>query len=269
MPRSIPEPALRRLPKYRHYLGELAQKGIQTVSCSQIGADLNLLPIQVRKDLQITGIVGKPKVGYSITELTTAIENFLGWDNTKEAFLVGAGSLGTALLGYPRFEKFGLDIVAAFDTDPEKIGRWVHDRLILSLEKLPDLARRMSIHIGIITVPAAAAQRTAELLLESGILAIWNFAPVTLKVPSGIILHSEDLYYSLASLSRRLTEVMAKANHPALLAVPPGRGAGISGEMGNRGELPRGEVKGIAKVGSAAGSSASFRPGANPAGDVD
>jgi redox-sensing transcriptional repressor len=218
------------LPKYRHYLAELAQQGIETVSCSRIGAELDLLPIQVRKDLQITGIVGKPKVGYSITELTAAIENFLGWNNTKEAFLVGAGSLGTALLGYPRFEKFGLNIVAAFDTDPAKIGKWVHERLVLPVEKLSDLAQRMSIHIGIITVPAAAAQSTADLMIESGILAIWNFAPVTLKVPSRIIIHNEDLYYSLASLSCRLAEVLDKQAKTALIS------AAAEGERTNTGE---------------------------------
>ena len=251
MSRPIPEPSLRRLPKYRHYLGELAQQGIQTVSCSRIGADLNLLPIQVRKDLQITGIVGKPKVGYSIAELTTAIENFLGWNNAKEAFLVGAGSMGTALLGYPRFEKFGLDIVAAFDTDPEKIGRWVHDRLILSVDRLTDLARRMSIHIGIITVPAAAAQRTAELLVGSGILAIWNFAPVTLKVPSGIIIHNEDLYYSLASLSRRLAEVIGKSTGSAGVPVTAAGGGHLQAEN-DRGQSPGGGAAQNRKRGSQA-----------------
>jgi redox-sensing transcriptional repressor len=257
------------LPKYRHYLGELAQKGIQTVSCSRIGADLSLLPIQVRKDLQITGIVGKPKVGYLIAELTAAIENFLGWNNTKEAFLVGAGSLGTALLGYPRFRKFGLDIVAAFDTDPAKVGRWVHDRLILSVEKLPDLARRMGIHIGIITVPAAAAQRSAELLVQSGILAIWNFAPVTLKLPSDIIIQSEDLYYSLASLSCRLAEVIEKPTNSALIPVPAGGQRTNPGDTQDRNRLSRGEDAEIGKAGAdSGGASTAFGPGPDPADDI-
>jgi len=235
MSRTVPEPTLRRLRKYRHLLAELAQQGIATVSCSRIGAELGLLPVQVRKDLQITGIVGKPKVGYSIAELTAAIENFLGWNNTKEAFLVGAGSLGTALLGYPRFEKFGLNIVAAFDTDPAKIGKWVHDRLVLSLDKLADLARRMSIHIGIITVPAAAAQSTADLMIESGIMAIWNFAPVTLKVASRTIIHNEDLYYSLASLSCRLAEVIAEPKNSALIPATAEKDGANPGDVRNGG----------------------------------
>jgi redox-sensing transcriptional repressor len=164
----------------------------------------------VRKDLQTTGIVGKPKVGYSVTELAAAIENFLGWNNNNEALLVGTGHLGTALLGYPRFEKFGLTIVAAFDMDPGKIGQRLHDRLVLPLERLPDVVRHRGIHLGIITVPAEAAQGVASLMVESGILAIWNFAPITLKLPNHIIVHSEDLYYSLASLSCKLAMALKK-----------------------------------------------------------
>jgi redox-sensing transcriptional repressor len=202
--REIPEPTLRRIPKYRYYLAELQEKGVKTVSCSTIGGHFNLQPIQVRKDIQITGIVGKPKVGYAVTELLDRIDKFLGLNNPNEAFLVGAGSLGTALLGYSRFSNFGMNIVAAFDADPEKVGKWLHGRLVLPIEKLPYLARRMGIHLGIITVPAPAAQGVADLLVSSGILALWNFAPVVLKLPQHIIVHNEDLYSSLAGLSCKL-----------------------------------------------------------------
>ena len=118
--KSIPQPSLSRLPQYHHYLVELKTGGVTRVSCSVIGRDLNLVPVQVRKDLQYTGIIGKPKTGYSVGELIQAIETFLGWNNVNEAFLVGAGNLGTALLGHERFSKFGLRIVAAFDTDPQQ-----------------------------------------------------------------------------------------------------------------------------------------------------
>jgi redox-sensing transcriptional repressor len=209
---GIPQPSLNRLPQYHHYLNELKAKGISTVSCSVIGRDLNLVPVQVRKDLQYTGIVGRPKTGYSVAELVHAIETFLGWNNVSEAFLVGAGNLGTALLRHERFSSFGLSIVAAFDTDPEKIGHWIHDKMVLPLDKLPDLARRMSIHLGIITTPAESAQSIAEQMVKGGIQAIWNFAPVKLKVPPEIIVHHEDLYSSLASLSWKL----ARRFHPSL-----------------------------------------------------
>jgi redox-sensing transcriptional repressor len=203
-PPPIPQPSLNRLPQYHHFLVELETRGIHQVSCSVIGGALGLIPVQVRKDLQYTGIVGKPKTGYPVRELIVAIETFLGWNNVKEAFLVGAGHLGTALLGHQRFSKFGLEIVAAFDTDPRKVDQWIHDKAVLPLEKLGDLAQRMSIHLGIITTPAEVAQQVADAMVKAGIQAIWNFAPVRLRVPENIIVHNEDLYSSLASLSWKL-----------------------------------------------------------------
>jgi len=205
-PRSIPQPSLSRLPQYHHYLVDLEAKGITRISCSVIGRDLGCIPVQVRKDLQYTGIVGKPKTGYSVSELIQAIETFLGWNNINEAFLVGAGNLGTALLGHERFSKFGLRIVAAFDSDPAKIGQWIHEKAVLPMEQLADLAQRMSIHLGIITTPAEVAQSVADEMVKGGIQAIWNFAPVKLKVPEHIIVHNEDLYSTLASLSWRLAK---------------------------------------------------------------
>jgi redox-sensing transcriptional repressor len=200
----IPQPSLARLPQYHHYLVDLNAVGITRISCSVIGRDLGLIPVQVRKDLQYTGIIGKPKTGYSVPELIQAIESFLGWNNINEAFLVGAGNLGTALLGHERFSKFGLKIVAAFDTDPVKTGLWIHEKAVLPLDQLSDLAQRMSIHLGIITTPAQAAQKVADEMVKGGIQAIWNFAPVKLKVPEQIIVHNEDLYSTLASLSWKL-----------------------------------------------------------------
>jgi len=201
---SIPQPSLNRLPQYHHFLIELKLKGVRQVSCSTIGEALNLVPVQVRKDLQYTGIVGKPKTGYAVAELVQSIETFLGWNNVNEAFLAGAGNLGTALLGHERFSRFGLHIVAAFDTDPRKIGLWLHDKAVLPLEKLADLAQRMSIHLGIITAPGEVAQSIADEMVRGGIQAIWNFAPLKLRVPENIIVHNEDLYSSLASLSWKL-----------------------------------------------------------------
>ena len=202
--RSIPQPSLQRLPQYHHYLVELESRGINRISCSGIGTALGLVPVQVRKDLQYTGIIGKPKTGYSVSALIQAIESFLGWNNINEAFLVGVGHLGTALLGHERFTQFGLHIVAAFDTDPAKIGQWIHEKAVLSLDKLADLAPRMSIHLGIITTPSNVAQAVADEMVKGGIQAIWNFAPVKLTVPEHIIVHNEDLYNSLASLSWKL-----------------------------------------------------------------
>jgi redox-sensing transcriptional repressor len=205
-PRTVPEPTLKRLPLYHRFLKELQPSGREQVSCTEIGAHLKLDPTQVRKDLEAAGINGRPRIGYTLASVIDGIEEFLGWKNVNEAFLIGAGSMGSALLGYRKFEECGLKIVAAFDTDPTKIGATIHGKHVLALEKLTDLTRRMHILIGIITVPASEAQAAADLLVQGGVRAIWNFAPVHLRVPDSIILHNEDLYCSLASLSQKLAK---------------------------------------------------------------
>lgn len=223
--RNIPEASLRRLPIYHQLLQEMMLTGTPNVSCTTIAAALKLDPTQVRKDIEATGIVGKPKVGYPLITLVQWIENFLGWNNTNEAFLVGVGSLGSALLGYEKFRRLGFNLVAAFDTDPEKVGRAVAGVEVRHLNEMVDLAQRMHIHIGVIATPAAVAQSTANLMVECGMRAIWNFAPAHLRVPEFVIVQNEDLYHSLAFLSFRLERMMsaerALATQPAETAPPP------------------------------------------------
>jgi redox-sensing transcriptional repressor len=206
--RSASEPTLRRLPTYRRFLEQLHRQERAVVSCTHIAEALGLDPTQVRKDLAATGIVGKPKVGYQVPMLLAAIDSFLGWDNVTEAFLVGAGSLGTALMGYEGFRDHGLDIVAAFDVDERKQGEKRRGRAVMPVSKLPNLAQRMHIHLGVITTPAEGAQEAADLMVEGGIRAIWNFAPVSLKVPEGVIVENVELASSLAVLSSRLKNVL-------------------------------------------------------------
>ncbi len=210
--RFTPEPTLRRLVRYLPVLQALQNKGIELVSSTTIANEIVLDPTQVRKDIEYTGIIGKPKTGFVITELITAIETFLNWNNVTDAFLIGAGNLGSALLGYERFKKHGLNIIAAFDADPAKWDTEIHGITVLPLDKLPDLAERMKIHIGVISVPAESAQQTAELLIQGGILAIWNFAPVHLKVPENIIVENIQLAQSLAVLTSRLRESFTHDN---------------------------------------------------------
>lgn len=206
--KSMPLPGVRRLPAYLRFLYTLKARGRDVVSCTHIGDELGLVSTQVRKDLATTGIVGKPKVGYNVVELINAIQNFLGWNNTSDAFLVGAGSLGSALLGYEGFKEFGLNLLAGFDVDPAKIGTKIHDREIFPLEKLHDLAPRMHVLIGVLAVPAAAAQDTANYMILAGLRAIWNYTPVKLDVPEGVIVEDVKLSASLAVLSSRLTEML-------------------------------------------------------------
>lgn len=215
-PREIPEGSLRRLPIYLRFLQQMAIDGVAQVSCADISRGLDLDPTQVRKDIEMTGIVGKPRVGYPLVDLVIWLENFLGWNRPKGAVLVGAGSLGSALLGYEKFRSHGMEIVAAFDIDPEKIGQRIHGREIQPLGFLPDFVRNTRTFLGVIATPAAAAQSVADLMVSGGIQAIWNFAPAHIQVPDFIILQNEDLYHSLASLSFKLESRMG--------VVPPENG---------------------------------------------
>jgi redox-sensing transcriptional repressor len=179
-----------------------------------MAAVLGVHHTQVRKDLTLAGCLGRPKTGHRVAELMAAIESFLHWDNQSDAFLVGVGSLGTALLNYPGFGQAGARIVAAFDQDPAKAGTKVGAVPVLPMDKFASLAQRLHVAVGILTVPAEAAQTTAELMAASGIRAIWNFAPITLDLPRTVIVENLELFASLALLLRKL----ADSREPAVLS---------------------------------------------------
>ncbi|MDR2797783.1 MAG: redox-sensing transcriptional repressor Rex, partial [Treponema sp.] len=165
----------------------------QYISGTFIAQELNLEPIQVRKDLAITPIIGKPKKGYPVGPLIRAIEHFLGWDTTREAVLVGAGSLGTTLLGYQKLQRHGLLVVAAFDSNAEKIGSQIHQVPVFSVETLERKIPTLGVKIALLTVPSHAAQGVTEILIKAGIEGIWNFTNVKLKVPDTMVVQKEDL----------------------------------------------------------------------------
>ena len=180
--------------------------GQDSISCTRIAEGLDLDPTSVRKDLAFTGIIGRPRIGYDLVELMEAIATFLGWRKSKEAFLVGAGDLGRALMGYQGFREHGLEIIAAFDKDPALIGQQIHGKEVLDVTSLSDLISRMGIFIGIIVTPAAVAQEVADTMVAGGIEAIWNFAPVRLVVPDTVIVENVELSASLSVLSSRLSD---------------------------------------------------------------
>lgn len=206
----ISERGLRRLPQILNYIRELRDYGNHTVSCTPIAEYIGCDPTQVRKDLATCGATGKPRTGFEINQLIPLIEDFLGWKNTSEAFLAGAGNLGSALAGFDKFrEQQGLDIISVFDTDPAKIGTTIYGREILPMNKLSNLARRMHILIGIITVPAESAQSVADAMAAGGIRGIWNFSPKTLEVPEETIVENADLSVSLGVLTAKLRQTLA------------------------------------------------------------
>ncbi|MCC8179786.1 MAG: redox-sensing transcriptional repressor Rex, partial [Planctomycetes bacterium] len=139
--RLFPHPSIRRLPAYLRLLRQLRVDGSEKVSCTTIARELNLDSTQVRKDLALTGITGRPRIGYDLSPLIEAIESFLGWDKKSDAFLVGSGSLGRALIGYENFTTCGLNIVAAFDVAEEKIGSEIFGRKVYHLSQMPEQAK--------------------------------------------------------------------------------------------------------------------------------
>ena len=197
----FPHPSIRRLPSYLRLLRQLKVEGGQKVSCTRIANELNLDSTQVRKDLALTGITGRPRIGYELSPLIEAIETFLGWNHATDAFLVGSGSLGKALIGYDNFRNCGLNIVAAFDVLEEKIGKDIFGRKIYHLGDMPELAKKMGVNMGILTVPSSSAQPAADVMVASGITGIWNFAPVKLDLPENVAVENVELVSSLAVLS--------------------------------------------------------------------
>ena len=198
----ISQATLKRLPKYLRILKEKKEENIKFISSTTMSNFLNLNSIQVRKDLALVSKnEGKPGIGFKIDDLIKDIEEFLNLNNATDAVIVGAGKLGQALMNYNEFEN-DINILIAFDTN-EKI---CDNRKIFYISKMEDLIKRMNIHIGIITVPQNAAQEVCNKMVECGIKAIWNFAPIELKVPKNIAIKNEDLSASLSILLKNLKE---------------------------------------------------------------
>lgn len=206
MEKAISRATLRRLPTYLAYLKALPDEGSAYISATALAAGLHMGQVQVRKDLALVSNSGRPKVGYPRRVLISDLERFLGYGSTNDAVLIGAGKLGRALLGYSGFAEYGLNIVAAFDADDAVVGTSNSGKPIMHLSRMPDVCRQNRIRIGIITVPAEQAQTVCDLLIENGIMAVWNFAPKHLNVPEGILVQNENMAASLALLSKHLSE---------------------------------------------------------------
>ncbi len=204
--KEIPKSVLKRLPGYLAYLKNMPEGAPAHISATALANALGMGEVQVRKDLALVSNGGRPKIGYLRSGLVDDIEQFLGYDNTTEAILVGAGKLGRALLGYEGFVEYGLNICAAFDQQPQEDSD--SGKPVLPMEKLPAYCKSHKILMGIITVPAAHAQEVADLMIECGIKAIWNFAPAHLVVPDNILVQTQNMATSLAVLSVHLQAQM-------------------------------------------------------------
>lgn len=199
----VPEPALRRMPCYLAYLKLAKNEGLKYISSTQIARDMGVDPTQVTKDLSYTSIVGRTRVGYEVEPLIEVLEDFLGFKVMDEAFLFGAGSLGSALLHDHGLRQFGLKIVAAFDVNPEVIGQEIEGVKIHHVDDFPKL-KTDNVLVGILTVPVEAAQSTAEQMVQGGLKAIWNFTPVRIRLGDEVVVQNTSLYAHLAVMFNRL-----------------------------------------------------------------
>ena len=201
--KKVSKSVLRRLPGYLGYLKSLPRDGSPHISATALANALGMGEVQVRKDLAMVSDGGRPKIGYVRESLIEDIEQFLGYDNTTDAVLIGAGKLGQALLDYKGFDEYGLNILAAFDVMPKR-DMTEEGKRIYPLEHLEEFCHENKVLMGIITVPSENAQEVADRLVQCGIKAIWNFAPALLEVPPHILVQYENMATSLAVLSMHL-----------------------------------------------------------------
>ena len=193
MDKKISDKVISRLTLYHCILSDFINENIEFISSKQLAVRLNVDDSQVRKDISLLNNTGKSRVGYIVKELKASIEKTLGFKKEKKAFIIGAGNLGSALAKYDNFTNYGLNILALFDTDKNKIGKIVNGKKILDINNLHEFAQNNNADIAILTVPREFAQKTAEFLVNAGIKYIWNFTPAVLKVPPTVKVWNENL----------------------------------------------------------------------------
>lgn len=190
---------------YYRFLSELtARKRVNTVTSAQISEALDIDATQVRKDLSAIGLQGMGRVGFDTCEVCRAIRVTLGFDQQFETVLIGTGHLGVALLTYSGFDRYGLHIMAAFDSDPHKIGRKIAGYTVKSTRIMKPFIRRHKIRLAILTTPAEVSQKLTDRLVSVGVEAIWNFTPSRLVVPPGVLLRSEHISMGLSQIAYHL-----------------------------------------------------------------
>ena len=201
---KVPEPTLRRLPWYLSNIKLMKDKGEQYVSSTQISKEINIDASQIAKDLSYVNISGRTRVGYNIDALIEVLESFLGFTNMHKAFLFGVGSLGAALLRDSGLHHFGLEIVAAFDVNPELVGKDLNGIPIYHSDDFEAKMKEYDVNIGVLTVPINIAQEITDKMVDGGIKAVWNFTPFRIHVPENIVVQNTSLYAHLAVMFNRL-----------------------------------------------------------------
>lgn len=201
---KVPEPTLRRLPWYLSNLKLMRERGEMYVSSTQISKQINIDASQVAKDLSYVRITGRTRVGYEVDALIEALEDYLGFTRLHKAFLFGVGSLGGALLRDSGLHHFGLEIVGAFDVNPELVGTEINGIPIFHSNEFEKKMSEAQVNIGVLTVPINIAQEITDKMVARGIKAVWNFTPFRIRVPEQIVVQNTSLYAHLAVMFNRL-----------------------------------------------------------------
>jgi redox-sensing transcriptional repressor len=198
---------LERLMRYHRFLTESrARSAPPTVTSAEIAAALDIDPTQVRKDLGAIGLRGTGRVGFDASDVVHRIREFLAFDRTHLAILVGAGHLGGALMAYTGFARYGLRIVAAFDSDDAKAGQEIAGCTVRNMRGMRAFIQRHRIRLAVLTTPASASQKVADRLVAAGVTAIWNFSPIRLAVPHGVFVRNEHISLGLSELAFHLRD---------------------------------------------------------------
>jgi redox-sensing transcriptional repressor len=191
--------------RYHRFLSELpARKAVRTITSAEIGEALDIDATQVRKDFAAIGLMGMGRVGFDVCAVCRAIRGGLGFDRRNDAVLIGAGHLGGALLAYPGFAQYGLQIVAAFDNDKHRIGSKIAGVTIKSVSAMKSIVERRKVRLAILTTPVEVSQKLADRLVAAGVKAIWNFTPTRLSVPADVLVRSEHMFRGLSEIAYHL-----------------------------------------------------------------
>ncbi|NAT70597.1 redox-sensing transcriptional repressor Rex [Clostridioides difficile] len=205
--KNISMAVIRRLPKYHRYLGDLLDRDIQRISSKELSDIIGFTASQIRQDLNNFGGFGQQGYGYNVEALHTEIGKILGLDRPYNAVLVGAGNLGQAIIAnYAGFRKAGFEIKALFDANPRMIGLKIREFEVLDSDTLEDFIKNNNIDIAVLCIPKNGAQEVINRVVKAGIKGVWNFAPLDLEVPKGVIVENVNLTESLFTLSYLMKE---------------------------------------------------------------
>ena len=202
--KEISRAVVKRLPRYYRYLGDLLESGVERISSNELSDRMNVTASQIRQDLNNFGGFGQQGYGYNVQYLYNEIGKILGLDKTYHMVIIGAGNLGQALANYVKFEKRGFWVKGIFDVNPRLRGMAVRGIPIRMIDELPLFCRENGIQIAALTLPKEQAAKMANLLVENGVRAIWNFAHIDLDLPEGVIVENVHLSESLMQLSYNL-----------------------------------------------------------------